>query len=77
MFSHISTNWRGEPLFIHEVVVNLIASTTTGAVLKIEAEIDANTYPKGIQVPDEELEKIRIKREDFHGEWNYSVLQAS
>ena len=77
MFSHISMNWRGKPLFSHEVVVNLIASTTTRAGLKIEAEIDSNTYLKGIQVTDEELEKIRIKRADFHGEWNYTILPTS
>lgn len=77
MFSHISMNWRGKPLFSHEVVVNLIASTTTRAGLKIEAEIDTNTYPKGIQVTDEELEKIKIQRADFHGEWNYTIIPTS
>jgi hypothetical protein len=55
LFSHISMNWRGKPLYSHAVVVNLIASTTTRTGLKIEAELDANTYPKGIQVTDEEL----------------------
>ena len=74
MFSHISMNWRGKPLFSHEVVVNLIASTTTRAGLKIEAEIDTNTYPKGIQVTDEDLQKIKIQRDDFHGEWNYTII---
>ena len=74
MFSHISLNWRGKPLVSHEVIVNLIASTTTRKGLKIEAELDTNKYPKGIQVSDEELEKIKIQREDFHGEWNYTIL---
>jgi hypothetical protein len=74
MFSHISMNWRGKPLFSHEVVVNLIVGTTTRTGLKIEAEIDANAYPKGIHVTDEELEKIKIQRADFHGEWNYTIL---
>jgi hypothetical protein len=74
MFSHISMNWRGKPLFSHEVVVNLIAGTTTRTGLKIEAELDTNAYPKGIQVTDEELERIKIQRADFHGEWNYTIL---
>jgi hypothetical protein len=74
MFSHISMNWRGKPLFSHEVVVNLIVGTTTRTGLKIEAEVDANAYPKGIQVSDEALEKIKIQRADFHGEWNYTIL---
>lgn len=76
MFSHISMNWRGKPLFSHEVVVNLIAGTTTRTGLKIEAELDANAYPKGIRVTDEELEKIKIERADFHGEWNYTILPS-
>jgi hypothetical protein len=77
MFSYISMNWRGKPLFSHEVIVNLIAGTTTRTGLKIEAEIDTNAYPKGIQVTDEELEKIKIQRADFHGEWNYTILPTS
>jgi hypothetical protein len=74
MFSHISMNWRGKPLYSHEVIVNLIASTTTDTGLKIEAELDANAYPKGIQVTDEELNRVRIQRAEFHGEWNYTIL---
>lgn len=74
MFSHISLNWRGKPLISHEVIVNLIAGTTTRTGLKIEAELDTNVYPKGIQVTDEELEKVHIQRADFHGEWNYTIL---
>jgi len=73
MFSHISMNWRGKPLISHEVIVNLIAATTTRTGLKIEAELDANVYPTGIQVTDAELEKIHIERADFHGEWNYTI----
>ncbi len=67
-------NWRGNPLFSDAVIVNLIAGTTTRTELKIEAELDTNVYPKGIQVTDEELEKIRLQRADFHGEWNYIIL---
>lgn len=74
MFSHISMNWRGKPLFSHEVVVNLIVGTTTRTGLTIAAELDDNDYPKGIQVTDEELEKVKIQRADFHGEWNYTIL---
>lgn len=77
LFSHISMNWRGKPLFSHEVVVNLIAGTTTRTGLKIEAKLDTHTYPKGIHVTDEELEKIKIERADFHGEWNYTILPST
>ncbi len=77
MFSYISMNWRGKPLISHEVIVNLIASTTTQTGLKIEAEIDTNLYPKGLRVTDEELEKINIQKANFHGEWNYTILPST
>lgn len=77
LFSHISMNWRGKPLYSHEVIVNLIASTTTGTGLKIEAELDANVYPTGIQVTDEELNRVRLQRAEFHGEWHYTILPAT
>ncbi len=77
MFSHISMNWRGKPLVSHEVIVNLIASTTTQTGLKIEVEMDHNLYPKGLRVPDEELEKINMQKADFHGEWNYTIRPST
>lgn len=77
MFSHISMNWREKPLVSHEVIVNLIASTTTQTELKIEVEMDHNLYPKGLRVTDEELEKINMQKADFHGEWNYTILPSA
>lgn len=77
MFSHISMNWRGKPLISHEVIVNLLAATTTRTGLKIEAEIDTNTYPKGIQVADDELERVHLERADFHGDWNYTIQPST
>jgi hypothetical protein len=74
MFSYISLNWRGKPLISHEVIVNLIAGTTTRTGLKIQAELDTNLYQKGIQVTDKELEKVQIQKADFHGEWNYTII---
>jgi len=73
MFSHISMNWRGKPLAGHEIIVNLIANTITQESLKIQAEIDANSYPKGIKVTDAELENINLLKAEFHGEWNCSI----
>ena len=73
MFSHITLNWRGQPLTSHEVIVNLIANTTTQQGLYIEAELDPNRYPTGIVVTDQELARINLKRADFHGDWNYTI----
>ncbi|MFZ2956174.1 MAG: ISAzo13 family transposase [Candidatus Ozemobacteraceae bacterium] len=73
LFSHISMNWRGKPLVSHEVIVNLIAATTTKKGLRVHAELDQNEYPKGIKVPDDDFERLNIRRDKFHGEWNYSI----
>lgn len=73
MFSFISKNWRGKPLVSHEVIIQLIGSTTTKKGLQIKAELDINQYPTGIKVSDEEFDCIKIERADFHGEWNYSI----
>jgi hypothetical protein len=74
MFCHITQNWRGRPLISHEVIIQLIANTTTAAGLKIHAELDAGSYPTGIKVSDEELATLKIKRAKFHGDWNYALL---
>lgn len=73
MFSYISMNWRGKPLISHEVIVNLIANTTTKTGLKIQASLDRNIYQIGIKVSKEDFEAINIERDNFHGEWNYII----
>jgi DNA-binding phage protein len=73
LFSYISQNWRGKPLISYEVIVNLIASTKTLKGLEINCELDKRTYPTGIVITNEEMDKIKIERNDFHGEWNYII----
>jgi hypothetical protein len=73
MFCHITENWRGRPLVSHAVIVNLIGSTTTRGGLRIRAELDVQEYETGIKVTDEEMEAVRLKRDKFHGEWNYTI----
>lgn len=74
MFCHITENWRGKPLVSRAVIVNLIGNTKTRTGLTIKAELDESRYPTGIKVSDEELAAVRIKREKFHGDWNYTIL---
>jgi len=74
MFSHITQNWRGRPLVSHEVIINLIANTTTKAGLKIRAELDRGNYPVGIKISDAELSGLNLKLAKFHGDWNYTLL---
>jgi len=73
LFSFITQNWRGRPLVSYQTIVQLIAATTTDAGLKVQAEIDTNSYPAGIKVTDAEMDEINIRRHDFHGEWNYTI----
>jgi len=73
MFCHITENWRGKPLVSRAVIVNLIGNTKTRAGLHIKAELDENDYPIGIKVTDEQLDAVRITRDAFHGEWNYTI----
>jgi len=73
LFWHISTNWRGRPLTSYEVIVKLIASTTTSTGLVVRAALDPEHYETGIEVSDEELAKVNLERHEFHGEWNYSI----
>ena len=74
LFSFISQNWRGKPLISHQVIVNLIAATTTRSGLRVRAEVDPGKYPKGVKVSDKEVATVRIERHRFHGEWNYTIL---
>jgi transposase len=73
LFSYITMNWRGHPLVSYETVINLIASTKTKTGLQVKARLDKKTYERGIKVSKKELDSINIKRDKFHGEWNYSI----
>jgi len=73
LFSFISQTWRGKPLLSFEVIVNLIAATTTTKGLKVHAELDSGTYPAGTKIDDQELAGVRLRRDKFHGDWNYEI----
>jgi hypothetical protein len=73
LFSFISKNWRGKPLVSLAVIVDLISATTTETGLAVKCVVDQNEYKKGIEVSNEELEKVNLLKDDFHGEWNYSI----
>ncbi len=77
MFSQISKNWRGRPLETMEIIVNLIASTTTNSGLRIKCGLDKHTYKSGIKISDEELLTLNMIKGPFHGDWNYVVYPHS
>jgi hypothetical protein len=73
LFSFISQNWTGKPVISHEVIINLIAATTSKAGLAVKSELDSNTYPAGIKISDQPMAELRLKRDGFHGDWNYAL----
>jgi DNA-binding phage protein len=73
LFSFISQNWRGKPLRSFETIVSLIAATTTSTGLRVHAELNTETYAAGIKVSDHAFAQIKIRRDEFHGDWNYEI----
>ena len=77
LFSFISQNWRGKPLISHEVIINLIAATSTKTGLAVKSKLDTNLYPRGLKVSDQQMAALHLRRDQFHGDWNYSILPGS
>jgi predicted ArsR family transcriptional regulator len=76
MFSFVSLNWRGKPLESLEVIINLIANTSTSTGLKLYAQLDDRAYERGIEITDEQLAAVNINRHTFHGDWNYTITPS-
>ena len=72
LFAFITQNWRGKPLVSHQVIVQLIANTSTTTGLTVACRLDRNTYEKGLTVSNAEMAALNIHPHDFHGEWNYT-----
>ena len=73
LFSYITINWRGKPLYSLQTVINLIASTTTSTGLEVYARLDDGSYPDKIRVPDEQIAAVNLHGDTFHPEWNYTI----
>jgi transposase len=73
LFSYISMNWKAKPLLNVQLVIDLIAATTTAKGLKVKSKLDSNLYEKGQKISDEELANLKITKDLFHGEWNYKI----
>jgi hypothetical protein len=76
LFSFISLNWRGRPLESYQVILDLIASTTTNTGLKVYTRLDPAVYTK-VKVTKEQLAAVNITRHDWHPEWNYRISPAA
>jgi transposase len=76
LFSYISINWRAKPLTSRKVVIDLIGATTTSTGLKVYARLDEHDYPTKIKITDEQLAGVQIERDEFHPEWNYTIIPS-
>ena len=77
LFSFISRNWRARPLVDYRTIVELIGATTSTKGLTVRCQLDENLYPPGIKVSNDEMAALNILRDDFHGEWNYTIKPRS
>ncbi len=73
LFSFITQNWRGKPLVSYAVILSLIGATTPETGLSVKSVLAPCSYPAGRKVTDEEMATLRIQRDTFHGEWNYTI----
>jgi len=76
LFSQITMNWRGRPLKTHQIIVDLISSTTTATGLTVRCTLDTGQYPTGISYTDKQVKALPLQRHDFHGNWNYTLLPS-
>ena len=73
LFSYISVNWKGKPLVSLETIIELLSHTTTAQGLTVTALVDQNIYPLGVKVTEAEMKNLHIIRNEFHGDWNYTI----
>ena len=61
----------------YEVIINLIASTTTRTGLEVYARLDENAYPDKIKVSAEQIAAVNLHPDAFHPEWNYTIKPSA
>ena len=72
LFAFITMNWRGKPLVSHKVIIQLIASTTTGNGLTVTCDIDALAIHAASRSAKPRC-RYQHQPHSFHGEWNYTI----
>jgi transposase len=73
LFAFISQNWRGKPLVTHQVIVDLIAATTTRTGLQVHSRLDQRQYAKGRRISDQRLAAVQLEPDSWCGDWNYTI----
>lgn len=73
LFSFLSSSWRGELPCDFETVVSLIAINTSAKELEVSCRLDRRRYSKGRKYRGAHSKQIRVKRNTYHGNWNYVI----
>lgn len=73
LFSAITMNWRGKPLRSLDEMVERISHTKNKRGLKVTCRMDLAKYQRGIRIFDNRMAGLNLVRQEFHGEWNYSM----
>ena len=60
-------------MLTHQVMIQLIASTTTQTGLTVQCRLDENLYEKATKVSDAQIASHNITPDEFHDEWNYTI----
>ena len=53
--------------------MSLIAATATATGLRVHSELDTASYESGVKVSDQEIAQMKLRRDKFHGDWNYEI----
>ena len=40
----------------------------------MRSALDTASYPTGVKVTEEEFRRINLQPDEFHGEWNYTIM---
>ena len=73
LFAFITQTWRGKPLLTHQMIVQLLASTTTRTGLAVQCRLDRSAYAKGVRVSDAEMATLDLQPAAFPGDGNYTI----
>jgi hypothetical protein len=74
LFSFISFNLRQNPLFEYESIFNLISSKKTWAGPYLSCFFNCYSYQSVSNLVNEQISSINIVKNDFYGDWNYTIL---
>ncbi len=73
LFGYLSINGAAMPLRTVATLLACIRGTKTETGLRVRATLVRRTYCKGIKVPDEEMETLRLHRHSICPDWNYTI----